>query len=148
MPIKVSIEVVALESKREAILELPKQMQKAILHVMAEIMRHAVQKSRLNAPILTGELRKSLVYERPKITAVGTIETAIGSDLPYALRWHEEPFNLGPVSARQPSTPEGGVGNKYITRAINYRAKKYTEVLMVAILEAIKKSKDKPNVNL
>jgi hypothetical protein len=142
MPIKVSIEVVALEKKREAILNLPKKMQTALLRVMEEVMRHAVERSRLNAPILTGELRKSLVYERPRITATGTIETAIGSDLPYALRWHEEPFNLGPVSARQPFTPEGGVGNKYITRAVDYRVKKYGEIIMVAVMEAIKKGND------
>jgi hypothetical protein len=46
------------------------------------------------------------------------------------------------VSARQPFTPEGGVGNKYITRAVDYRVKKYGEIIMVAVMEAIKKGND------
>lgn len=140
---KISIEIEPIESKRQEILDLPKQLRKALLNIVEEIMRHLVERSRLNAPIKTGDLRGSLMYEKPRLVASGVIESGIGSDLPYALRWHEEPFNLGPISARQPSTPEGGVGNKYVTRAADYRRKQYAEIIMEAVLLALLKHKDK-----
>jgi hypothetical protein len=133
--LKLELEVEpGFDSVREDILGLPKKLQEALLVIVEEIMIHIVKRSRLNAPILEGDLRESIKYEKPKITSSGSIESAVGSNLAYALRHHEEPFNLGPISAIQPSTPEGGVGNKFISRAIDYRRKKYAEIIFAAVM--------------
>ena len=93
---------------------------------LERVSKHALERSRFNAPILTGNLRGSLQISKP--FKVGTDQMAVdfGSTLPYALRWHEEPFELGPISALQPGTPEGGVGNKYIERVINIHKLMYS----------------------
>lgn len=75
---------------------------------------------RLNTPILTGRLRESLEVIRPPVSRVAAVE--IQSDVPYALRQHEEIHRLGPVSREQPSQPEGGVGSKFIVRVVDFYA--------------------------
>lgn len=143
MPLRIRVDATASKKLQKHLKDLPKKHEKALLLGMSEIMRHVVERSRLNAPILTGALRTSIAYERPRVTAKGIIKTAVGSDIPYALRWHEEPFNLGPISAKQPTTPEGGVGNKYIARAIKYRQRKYEKLLLSLVDEIVKRGEAK-----
>ena len=101
------------------------------------IMPHIVERSRLNAPILEGDLRSSITFRKPTLIAGGVIVSGVGSDLPYALRWHEEDFNLGPISRLQPATIEGGIGKKYITRVINYWNARYKESIRDAVVKSL-----------
>jgi hypothetical protein len=80
-----------------------------------------VPRIRLNTPILTGKLRESLETIKPPVGRVASVE--IQSSVPYALRVHEEPHQLGPVSREQPMQPEGGVGHRFIVRVVDYHAK-------------------------
>jgi len=113
-------------------------VRRAVLAQLADvIMPHVVERARLNAPILEGDLRRSIQYAKPRILASGTIVTGVGSDLPYALRWHEEPFNLGPISRLQPAALEGGIGTKYITRVLNYHHSRYRESLREAVWRSL-----------
>jgi len=61
---------------------------------------------------------------------------------PYALKMHEElqpfgegRFQLGPFSRAQPTTREGGVGGKYLERAILKNIKRFEEFLGKAVQE-------------
>jgi len=78
-----------------------------------------LERIRLNTPIRTGALRRSIGYQAPRVGGARA-RIVIQSRLPYALRLHEEVFTLGPISAQQPTTEEGGVGNKYISRPARY----------------------------
>ena len=80
-----------------------------------------VPRIRLNTPIRTGRLRESLEVIKPPVGRVASVE--IQSSIPYALRVHEETYRLGPRSREQPGQPEGGVGNKFVTRVVDYYSK-------------------------
>ena len=97
-----------------------------------------LERIRLNTPIKTGALRASEAVQPPEVRG-NRLSLRIGSDLNYALRIHEEEFNLGPISRRQPSQPEGGVGNKYITRTVRYHANTVRRLIGGAIQQSIRK---------
>ncbi len=99
---------------------------------MDAIGKHAAKRSKLNAPIDTGRLRKSITHRTKRIST--GIEVTIRADTPYALKMHEQltpfgPFNLGPRSASQPGTEEGNVGGKYIERVVNFHLQNYQRAL-------------------
>jgi hypothetical protein len=143
MPIKVEVEFKTIGEFRKEFKKLKKVRRDYLVEQTDLVMAHAVKKSKLNAPILTGDLRASIKYEKARATTDGVITSGIGSDLPYALRWHEEEFELGPVSAQQPSTPEGGVGNKYITRALMHRKREYEKLFLRGLLSSMLEKKVK-----
>ena len=97
-----------------------------------KILKHAMERARVNTPIKTGTLRAgyrtSVKSTKRKVT--GTLK----NDVPYAWENHEKlspagSRQLGPLSAAQPGTPEGGVGGKFIQRVIQHHAGKYTKML-------------------
>lgn len=88
-----------------------------------------VPESRKRAPILRGPLRESIRVQGPKLSGA-VAECALvagGSGIGYALRWHEQPFNLGPVSLA--NNAEGLIGDKYITRTVDAFGSKWREDL-------------------
>lgn len=125
---------------RQLLGKLPKVARDSALAQSEEVAKHLVDRSRLNAPVLSGDLRGSLSYLKPRLQG-DIIVTGVGSDSPYGLRWHEEEFNLGPVSILQPGTVEGGVGNKYITRPMQYWRKQYIDSMEQSLRQSITKKK-------
>lgn len=100
-----------------------------------KLAQFLLTRMRANAPILDGDLRKGLFFEidvKPK-----HIEITFGGTEPYTLRRHEEMYHLGPVSLRQPGTPEGGVGRKFMTRVLTRWEKEIADLLVKAILDAM-----------
>ena len=142
--IAVKIDVKPISELHKAIVDARPSSRKLLLAQIEIILKHVVEHARLNAPILTGDLRKSIGYTKPRFTKQFVAEGFVVSDLPYALRVHEEEFNLGDLSARQPDTPEGGVGNKYITRVIDYHSGAYTRAVMESLLLLLGSKKIKP----
>ena len=131
------VKVTGLAALEKRLRRLPRALQTAIWDEYKVIGEFAVKRARLNAPIKTGALRASLHVEGPVLNrASSRVRMAIGSDLLYALRWHEEPFKMGPISAKQPMTVEGGVGNKYISRVVRYWRKTWTKQLKRAAARA------------
>lgn len=95
-----------------------------------------------NAPILSGGLRENLAHSDPEIMQETVFVDFGVKDLKYeviAIRLHEQPFQLGPVSKIQPSTVEGGIGSKYIERVFNYHALDILTRLTNTITESIKR---------
>lgn len=138
--ISVRMTVEPISKLRESFEEAPVKVQKSFVKQLDLILQHAIERIRVNTPIKTGELRKSLGYTKP-VVRNARLEATIGSDLPYALRIHEEEFNLGPLSSVQPGTPEGGVGNKYIVRVVTYYSFLYTKYIAEAIVKSLETGK-------
>lgn len=99
-------------------------------------------KARYNAPIDTGNLRSKL-QAMPVIVSRVQGEGGVGTTgVSYALKMHEATYKLGPISAAQPLTPEGGVGNKYVSRVV-YKHALTTFLIMMKttadkVLEALR----------
>jgi hypothetical protein len=115
---------------------------------MVKMVQHATNRAAANAPIKTGDLRNTLVgavqvgggeyqqvahdgktdsFNLVELREYGNIDIQafITDAQEYAVRMHESFYNLGPRSAAQPPTIEGGVGRKYITRVIDFHLKSY-----------------------
>lgn len=97
----------------------------------------AAVRAQANAPIDTGDLRRSIRAGKARDVGAGTdlqVEVAVEASEPYALQMHEDltpvgRFQLGPLSRVQPSTREGGVGGKYLSRAIEKNVKRFEKAL-------------------
>jgi len=98
-----------------------------------------LERIKVNTPILTGALRESLYVRGPSVRGTSRATVRIGSDKIYSLRVHEETFNLGPISRQQPGQPEGGVGNKYITRVVTYHREDMRKLLGARVKQEIRK---------
>ena len=113
-------------AKREAFL-------RALMPTFDAIQKDALEKVIRNTPIRTGALRKSLFVNINVNISDGVVSFDFGSDLDYALAEHERDHQLGPISAAQAGTPEGGVGKKYFTRVIDRWADTWADWLTDAI---------------
>lgn len=137
----VVLEVTGLTEAIRFFAALPATMDIAAAKSVEKIDADAAKKAVKNAPIRTGQLRKVIKPGKVSIlpgTILGGVGVFSAGNYPktynggasfyyVALRMHRylKPFatgagyyNLGPRSASQPTTPEGGVGGNYIGRAI------------------------------
>lgn len=98
---------------------------------MSIIGLHIVERSRVNAPIDTGDLRRSINSKVLSASDGILVNITVGVD--YALRMHEfltpfGPLQLGPGSRREGAAnnaPEGGVGGKFLERVVNFHIGNY-----------------------
>jgi hypothetical protein len=133
---------------------------------LASIAQHIAGRAHLNAPIKTGLLRSQIKYTQP-VYRSGKWQSVVFTDLVrYAKVMHEalrpygdtemaSPsggparfFNLGPRSAIQPSTPEGGVGGKYISRIGFYHSTQYLSKLVAGLDLLFRTGKNPGRLNL
>ena len=130
---------------------LPMLIEQAGVASIEAISQDAAARAVKNAPIRLGILRKNI--QAGKVTVNnGTIKGGVGvyatgsypksynggKSFSYvAVRMHRYLmpyatngglYNLGPLSASQPSTPEGGVGGGYIERAVLQNAVAYSRM--------------------
>jgi len=109
----------------------PSMMSKTVKESLNIIGLHIVERSRVNAPIDQGDLRRSI---KAKVVRSGDgfeIKVTVGVD--YALRMHEQltpfgPLQLGPGSRREAAAvnaPEGGPGGKFIERVVFFHTGTY-----------------------
>lgn len=114
------------------ILHLPDALERELDRIGTK----AVERARLNAPILTGELRSMIIHNVE--WRGGDVVLEIYDLAPYAIYMHEGFYNLGPVSAVQPSQPEGGVGRKYLERVMQFHAKTWERDLADVVSKAMR----------
>lgn len=60
-------------------------------------------------------------------------------DTPYAVRMHEDFYNLGPVSSVK-SSPDGPIGRKYLERPFRARVGAYQEAIANAVRKSLRQS--------
>lgn len=136
----VSIRVRADAALKNWVKNAPQHFRNVVIAAVETIGFEAGTRAQANAPIDTGDLRRSIMAGKPK-EVIGSgdtleVEIAIIASEPYALKMHEElmphgegRFNLGPLSRDQPPTREGGVGGKYISRAVEKNVKVWEKAL-------------------
>lgn len=106
---------------------------------------HAAERSRENAPIWKNRLRPAIqtqpIQNRGNAYLGGV---RVHSSIFWASLMHAQlqpygsgPYNLGPVSRVQPSTPEGGVGGKFITRVIEAHKISYERELAASLMRLL-----------
>jgi hypothetical protein len=100
------------------------------------IREDAIRRAKKNAPIDTGALRKSIDVE--VVQHRGEIEFTFVSNANYVIKVHEEQYRLGPTSASQPTTEEGGVGNKFFTRVVDKWGEHYMDMLVLSVLKSMR----------
>ncbi len=105
-----------------------------------KIQEHALERARLNAPIHDGTFRESIFVEPSLEKNAIVFDFGSSSPLPETLRLHEAEYQLGPISEAQPGTVEGGVGNKFFTRVIDYWALTWTDLIVDAMMDIIDES--------
>lgn len=122
---------------------------------LSKVAAHATARAKVNAPILTGHLRLRIgaTHTREARTQASAViwskavDQATGFD--YATFLHEfqipsrksppgraTPLGLGPLTAAQPPTPEGGAGGKYIQRVVNFHMNSYRNLLIAMLRKA------------
>lgn len=112
----------------EFINKLPEHLVNVVSASLLAIGEHASSRAVQNAPIKTGDLRASVRPTKPTVSG-NRVTVNIVSDIPYALRMHEDFYNLGPLSAQQPQPKEGFVGRKFIQRVIDFHLPVYEQSL-------------------
>ena len=135
----IKIEAKGLKELRQNFQELANSVDAQIKEDLEKYLNKVLlNQIRLNTPILSGNLRESLTIQLRSLQK-GRVGFNVISDLPYALRVHEEERRLGPVSAIQPEQPEGGVGNKFVERVVHYHAEEIRAVIGKAPLVTVRK---------
>lgn len=101
--------------------------EKKLFRAMNQIAEFVAERAVANAPILKSDLRAAMAVQEAHLEGDVIVSRVVNST-PYALKQHEELgppsvnssgwMKLGPISSIQPTTPEGGVGGKYIERSV------------------------------
>ena len=100
-------------------------------------LKFLAKRAAANAPVDTGDLRSAI---KASVEKHGTVvEGEIICDVPYALEMHEGDYPLGEKSALEPGTPEGGVGRKFMERAIQHNSLAVDKALGKSQLDMLKK---------
>lgn len=132
--------MITFEAKGIADLErnlaaLGPKVRKASEQFVFDVSAHAAERAQANAPILNGDLRRSIQPD-PVVTTPDGAKGDVHASVPYALLQHEilqpfgaGPFQLGPISGQQPTTKEGGVGGKYLERVFHFHFNSYQNAL-------------------
>ena len=139
MGLNVKISVRGSERVRKFFQETPREMRARIAEDLYDWCDDfLVERVRLNTPIRTGRLRRSLEVT-PAVIRGNRVSTGIQSTANHALRMHEAEYQLGPVSRVQPGQPEGGVGRKYVTRVLRYHARSLRLIIGGSVTRTIRK---------
>lgn len=126
-------------------------VRKATINWMQAVSFHLAERAELNAPIKTGALRASM-RPMPIYADSNGVHGGVEDLVPYAAKMHWASYNLGPKSAEQPKTIEGGVatsvgpkglsnigpGRLYITNVWAFHRQKYEKMLHDMIGDSLK----------
>ena len=100
-------------------------------------LKFLAKRAAANAPVDIGDLRSAI---KASVEKHGTVvEGEIICDVPYALEMHEGDYPLGEKSVLEPGTPEGGVGRKFMERAIQHNSLAVDKELGKSQLDMLKK---------
>jgi hypothetical protein len=104
--------------------------------VLERIKRQALERAQDNAPIDTGNFRDSIEVNF-SLEDDSIVLDFGSSDNPLKVVFlHEAEYQLGPHSLQAPLTPEGGVGNKFFTRVVDFWSDTWINLIVDAILES------------
>lgn len=136
-----TFEVKGVEQLTKSFQDLRTRLVVSVFDYITKVVEHVISRAAVNAPILSGDLRAALtgfidgvpISQAKPNPKADKIEGKVVDTMAYALRMHEDFYNLGPISSIQPDTPEGGVGRKYISRVVQYHLAKYEQGLQQVV---------------
>lgn len=105
--------------------------------IIKDIEDHALERSQLNAPIHDGTFRDSMFVKASLEGKNLVFDFGADSPIEEIIRLHEAEYQLGEISKIQPGTVEGGVGNKFFTRVIDYWALTWTDWIIDGMLDIL-----------
>ena len=94
--------------------KLPREIFGAVDEVLENDALELLGRGNALVPELTRDLLLSGNIETKR--RGGSVQFVIFYDEPYAVRRHEDEYNLGPVSSVKSGTQDGPVGRKYLSR--------------------------------
>ena len=134
---RTKITIKGSQEAKKSLRQLPVRAGDALKKEGDTQLQFLARRAAANAPIDKGDLRGAI---ESSIEKHGTIiEGEIICDVPYALEMHEGDYPLGEKSALEPGTPEGGVGRKFIERAIQHNSLAVDKELGKSQLDMLKK---------
>jgi hypothetical protein len=96
-----------------------------------------LSKSQDYAPILEGDLMGSGAVD-PATRETESLKARVGYSKEYALRMHEDVYNLGELSEQKQSTTGKKVGRKFLQRALVENGEKYNDNILNKVKGAFK----------
>ncbi|MBU9714420.1 hypothetical protein [Evansella tamaricis] len=107
----------------------PDKLEAKLIEGMTENAEDLLSVSQQLAPLEEGGLMESGSIEQPQ--KVGNeIQAKVGYSKEYALRRHEDIYQLGPVSAKKPKVDGMHVGRKFLEKPSKKYGEMYSERLM------------------
>jgi hypothetical protein len=91
-----------------------------------EVLEDLLSVSQKLAPLDEGGLMESGSVN-PVINQGGEIKGQVGYSKEYALRMHEDVYNLGEISRQKPSVDGMSVGRKYLSQPLDKYGQKYVD---------------------
>lgn len=113
---------------------VPEKLESVLLEGMSENAEDLLSVSQSLAPLEEGGLMESGSVEKPK--RVGNeIQATVGYSSIYAIRRHEDIFNLGALSLQKPAIDGMKPGRKFLERPAKQYGEKYSNRLQDKIKE-------------
>jgi hypothetical protein len=97
-----------------------------------EVCEDLLSVSQKLAPLDEGGLMESGSVT-PAVNQGGEIKGQVGYSKEYALRMHEDVYNLGATSRQKPSVDGMRVGRKYLSQPLDKYGQKYTDHILSKI---------------
>ncbi len=126
------VKIIGLAGLRARIEQAIRDERQRIEKTLSEIGDVGVQESALRAPIDEGILTESIEKTLGQDSDGPAVAVRIPNNspaVPYALRMHEDQYQLGPKSEQKQNKTGVEVGRKYITRGIEAGKPKFEEII-------------------
>ncbi len=125
--------VVGVMKARTRMKKLRAKVVQAVQDQMQDNAEVLLEEAKKLAPELTRALVNSGEVSKSDNEAKGRFQRRVSFDTPYAVRWHEERFNPGPITSTKP-----GAGRKYLTRAFNANVRKFRSRIAKTVTATVK----------
>ena len=129
---KGGVEIIGLAGLRQRIEQAIREHTGMIQKTLSEIGDVGVFESALRAPVDEGMLTESIEKHLGQDSDGSAVAIRIPNNsqaAPYALRMHEDQYQLGPKSAQKQNKAGVEVGRKYITRGIEAGKPQFEDII-------------------
>ncbi len=126
------VKIIGLDGLRARIEQAVRQHERQIEKTLSEIGDVGVYESALRAPKDAGDLEESIEKHLGEDEDGQAVAVRIPNNVPaapYALRMHEDEYQLGPKSLAKQNKTGVEVGRKYITRGIEAGKPQFEDII-------------------
>lgn len=120
----------------DVLLRITTDIELAVEQALNECAEDLLNAAQSLAPLDEGTLMGSGSVD-PAIKQNDEMEARVGFNTEYALRMHEDIYNLGPISKQKPSFDGMPVGRKYLSRPLQKYEQKYIDYIASKVDEVM-----------